>query len=199
MELVELEKLLQDCDSRLTQEVTINRDALRKLLIAKPQKMMKMERFKVIYQLVGPFLLVGLLAIVMSLADIQLTIASNFYIGLGLFAPTFLFLWSLQIRHYLLIRQVDFSAPIVLVEKQMAILERYALWVMRVRNLCMPLAIAGMLLIFIPQSVDVFYFVIMVLLVALVFTVSAFYHNYSLKQRYAALNHEIAELDALCR
>lgn len=129
--------------------------------------------------------------------NIRISFTSNVYIGIGLFIPVFLFVWSLNIKHYLLIRKVNFAIPTILIKKQIAELERYCIWMTRVRNIFMPFLIAGMLLIFIPQSVCHVEFILLLVLVILVFTVTLFYRNYSVRERYRVLKEEIEEMDAL--
>lgn len=197
MELTELGNIIKEYDKKLDENIALNRDVLKRILSDKPNKHVRIERLKTLYQLCTPLLLPCLIAIIIEVMNIRINFTSNFYIGLGLFIPVFLFVWSLNIKHYLLIRKVNFSIPTILIKKQIAELERYCIWMTRVRNIFMPLLIAGMLLIFVPQSVCHVEFILLLVLVILVFTVTSFYGNYSVRERYRVLKEEIEEMDAL--
>lgn len=92
---------------------------------------------------------------------------------------------------------MNFSNPVILIKKQVAELERYSIWMTKMRNICMPVAISCMLLIFIPHGANVLESVLMIGLVVSIFIVSTFYRNYSVRERYRVLKSEIEELEAL--
>lgn len=197
MELNELGNIIKEYDKKIDENIALNRDVLKRILSDKPNKHIRIERLKTLYQLGTPLLLPCLIAIIIEVTNIRISFTSNFYIGIGLFIPVFLFVWSLNIKHYLLIRKVNFSIPTILIKKQIAELERYCIWMTRVRNIFMPLLIAGMLLIFVPQSVCHVEFILLLVLVISVFTITSFYRNSSVRERYRVLKEEIEEMDAL--
>lgn len=197
MELTELGNIIKEYDKKIDENIVLNRDVLKKILSDKPNRHIRIECLKTLYQLFTPLLLPCLIAITIEVMNIRISFTSNVYIGIGLFIPVFLFVWSLNIKHYLLIRKVNFAIPTILIKKQIAELERYCIWMTRVRNIFMPFLIAGMLLIFIPQSVCHVEFILLLVLVILVFTVTLFYRNYSVRERYRVLKEEIEEMDAL--
>lgn len=197
MELNELGNIIKEYDKKIDENIALNRDVLKRILSDKPNKHIRIERLKSLYQLGTPLLLPCLIAIIIEVTNIRISFTPNFYIGIGLFIPVFLFVWSLNIKHYLLIRKVDFSIPTILIKKQIAKLERYCIWMTRVRNIFMPLLIAGMLLIFVPQSVCHVEFILLLVLVISIFTITSFYRNSSVRERYRVLKEEIEEMDAL--
>lgn len=197
MELNELGNIIKEYDKKIDENIALNRDVLKRILSDKPNKHIRIERLKSLYQLGTPLLLPCLIAIIIEVTNIRISFTPNFYIGIGLFIPVFLFVWSLNIKHYLLIRKVNFSIPTILIKKQIAELERYCIWMTRVRNIFMPLLIAGMLLIFVPQSVCHVEFILLLVLVISIFTITSFYRNSSVRERYRVLKEEIEEMDAL--
>lgn len=197
MELAELESIIKRYDKKMEENITLNREVLKRLLINKPHKRLQIERLKIIYQLCSPLLLPCLIVVIIEVMNIKLDFTLKFYVGLGLFVPVFLFVWSLNIKHYLLLCKMNLSNPVILIKKQVAELERYSIWMTKMRNICMPVAIAGMLLIFIPHGANVLESVLMIGLVVSIFIVSTFYRNYSVRERYRVLKSEIEELEAL--
>jgi hypothetical protein len=197
MELAELENIIKGYDKKINESIDLNRDVLKRILRNNPNKHMRIERLKALYQLWSPLLLPFLIAIIIEVMNIRISFTSNFYIGIGLFIPVFLFVWSLNIKHYLLIRKVNFSIPTILIKKQIAELERYCIWMTKIRNILMPLLIIGMLLIFVPQCTYYTEFIILVILAILVCIVSSFYRNHSIRERYKILKEEIEEIEAL--
>lgn len=199
MELTELENIIKGYDRKMDENITLNREVLKRLLSNKPRRHLQLERVRALYQLSSPLLLPCFIAVIMEVMNIRISLTPNLYIGLGLFVPTFLFVWSLNFRHYLLIRRIDLSAPVILIKKQVAELERYNIRMTKMRNVLMPVLIAGMLLIFIPQGVYIVEFALMLVLVVTVFVLSAFYRNYAVKERCRVLNMEIEELEGLAK
>lgn len=197
MELTELGNIIKEYDKKIDENIALNRDVLKRILSDQPRKQIRIERLKNLYQLSTPLLLPCLIALIMEVMNIRISLTSNVYIGLGLSIPTLLFVWSLNIKHYLLIREVNFSIPTILIKKQIAELERYCIWMTRVRNILMPLLIAGMLLIFVPQSVCRVELILLLVLVISVFTVTLFYRNHSVREQYRVLKEEIEEIEAL--
>lgn len=197
MELNELGNIIKEYDKKIDENIALNRDVLKRILSDKPNKHIRIERLKSLYQLGTPLLLPCLIAIIIEVTNVRISFTPNFYIGIGLFIPVFLFVWSLNIKHYLLIRKVNFSIPTILIKKQIAELERYCIWMTRVRNIFMPLLIAGMLLIFVPQSVCHVEFILLLVLVISIFTITSFYRNSSVRERYRVLKEEIEEMHAL--
>lgn len=197
MELTELENIIKGYDKKINESIDLNRDILKRILRNNPNKHMRIERLKALYQLWSPLLLPFLIAIIIEVMNIRISFTSNFYIGIGLFIPVFLLVWSLNIKHYLLIRKVNFSTPTILIKKQIAELERYCIWMTKIRYIFMPFLIVGMLLIFVPQCTCYTEFIILVILVILVFIISSFYRNHSIRERYKILKEEIEEIEAL--
>ena len=197
MELTELERILKGYDKKIDKNISINRDILKRLLIDKPSKHIQTEWLKTLYQLCSPLLLAILLAIIIDFTNIKVSATLNFYIGLVLFIPPFIFIWSLNIKHFLIIRKINLSGPVIHIKKQIAELERYSIWMTKIRNILMPLPISGMLLIFLPHNIYQIEFILMLALIISIFIISSLYRNQSVRERYRKLKSEIEELEAL--
>lgn len=197
MELAELENILKVYDKKISEKIRLNRDILKRLLLNKPQEHLRKERLKVIYQLFSPLLLLCITTILMEVIPLRFSFTFGFYTGLGLFLPVYVFIWSLNIKHYKLIRKINFHLPVVSLRKRVSELEKYNLWITNMRNILMPLLISGILLLFIPSNGYDMEFVLLLILIAAVFIVSAFYRNYAVRERYHALKREIEELAML--
>ncbi len=197
MELLELENALKAYNKKMSENFSLDRTILKRFLLSKSKRHVRVEKLKTIYQLSSPILLPLLLFAIMEIRGIDLNLTTNFYIGLALFLPAFLYAWALSIKHYMLIRAIDFSVPVVHIKKQIAELEKYTIRMNRTRNMLMPLPIVGMLLMFVPRQVYLPQFSVMLLLVVIIFVGSVYYRSASIRKRYEEISENIRELEAL--
>jgi len=196
MELLELQDIWQEYDKKISENTRLNKEILRVILLSKPQRRFNWIRIKAGLNIFSPILFVTLLLVL----DVQFRLATRFYIGLCMFLPVYAIAYIWDIRYFKLIRNVDFSMPVLSIKKVIAELEKYKIKTTRFRYLLMPFAMAGFLLMIIQKINISFNLVsaIPLLLIILVF-ISSFYFTfkYSIYERFKKLNKEIDAIEQL--
>ena len=196
MEITELQNIWQEYDKKISENTSLNKEILRQLLLEKPQRRLNWIKIKAGLWIFSPALLVFLVMIL----NVQFSISTRFFIGLGLFLPVFIITYIWDIRYYILIRGIDFSMPILSIKKVIAELEKNKIKTTKIRYLLMPLAMAGFILMIIHKitfSFD-FFSILPLLLIVLVFFSSMYVtFKYSIYERFKKLNKEIKEIEQL--
>ena len=196
MELLELQSIWQEYDKKLSENTRLNKEILRLMLLSKPRRRLNWIKIKAGLSIFSPILFVTLLLVL----DVQFHLNTNFYIGLGLFLPIYTITYIWDIRYFKLIRNVDFSMPILSIKKVIAELEKYKIKTTRIRYLLMPFAMTGFLLMIIQKITIGFNLVsvIPLLLIILVFISSIYFtFKYSIYERFKKLAKEIDEIEQL--
>ena len=121
MELLELQSIWQEYDKKLSENTRLNKEILRLMLLSKPRRRLNWIKIKAGLSIFSPILFVTLLLVL----DVQFHLNTNFYIGLGLFLPIYIITYIWDIRYFKLIRNVDFSMPVLSIKKVIAELEKY--------------------------------------------------------------------------
>jgi len=196
MEITELQNIWQEYDKKISENTSLNKEILRQLLLEKPQRRLNWIEIKAGLWIFSPALLVFLVMIL----NVQFSISTRFFIGLGLFLPVFIITYIWDIRYYILIRGIDFSMPILSIKKVIAELEKNKIKTTKIRYLLMPLAMAGFILMIIHKITFNFDFfsILPLLLIVLVFFSSMYVtFKYSIYERFKKLNKEIKEIEQL--
>jgi hypothetical protein len=196
MELLELQNIWQEYDKKLSENTRLNKEILRLMLLSKPQRKLNWIKIKAGLSIFSPIVFVTLLLVL----DVQFRLTTNFYIGLGLFLPIYAITYVWDIKYFNLIRNVDFSMPVLSIKKVIAELEKYKIKTTRIRYLLMPVAMIGFLLMIIQRITISFNFVsiIPLLLIILVFISSMYFtFKYSIYERFSKLNKDIDEIEQL--
>jgi len=198
MELTELQNIWQEYDKKLSENTRLNKEILRLILIEKPQKRLNWIKIKAGLWIFSPVLFVSLILIL----NVQFNISTRFFIGLGLFLPVYIISYIRDIRYFTLIREIDFTMPVLSIKKVITELQKYKIKTTKIRYLLMPLAATGFLLMIIHKitiKLD-FYSILPLLLIVLVFFSSIYYtFKYSIYERYKKLNKDIDEIEQLER
>lgn len=196
MELTELQMIWQEYDKKISANTRLNKEILRQLLLEKPQRRLTWIKIKAGLRIFSPALFVFLVMIL----NVQFSISTRFFIGLGLFLPVFIITYIWDIRYYILIRGTDFSLPILSIKKVIAELEKNKVKTTKIRYLLMPLAMAGFILMIIHKITFSFTFfsILPLLLIVLVFFSSMYVtFKYSISEQFRKLNNEIKEIELL--
>lgn len=193
MELVQLENIWKDYDKKINDNTRINKEILRRILIAKPEKRFNWIKLKAGFNIFSPAIFLALVLIL----NVQFNIKTNFYFGLALFLSIYIITYIWDIKYYRLIRNIDFSMSVLSIKKLIAELEKYKIKTTRIKYLLMPLAMVGFFLMIIRKitfNLD-FFSIIPVLLIIAVF-ISSFYYTfkYSIYGQFKKLNKEIDEV-----
>ena len=198
MELVELQNIWQEYDKKLSENTRINKEILRLILIEKPQRRLNWVKVKAALWIFSPVLFVSLILIL----NVQFNISTRFFIGLSLFLPVYIINYIWDIRYFTLIREIDFTMPVLSIKKVIAELEKYKIKTTKIRYLLMPLAMIGFLLMIIHKitiKLDFFSLLPLLLIVLVFFSSMYFTFKYSIYERYKKLNKDIDEIEKLER
>ncbi|MDD4361315.1 MAG: hypothetical protein PHF48_02605 [Bacteroidales bacterium] len=192
MELKEFENIWKEQDKKITNSISLNKEILKRMLIAKPEKRINWIKIKAGFNILSPIILPLLLMIM----KVQFHITTQFYVGLSIFLIIYLTIYIWDVKYFLLIRKIDFSDSILVIKKNLAILEKYVIKKTRFMYILMPLAIIGIFLMLIQKPVFNRESIIVFILIALVFISSLYYtFKYSVYERFKILNKEIQEVE----
>jgi hypothetical protein len=193
MEILQLENIWKEYDKKITDNTRINKEILRRMLISKTERRLNWIKIKVGFNILSPVIFITLILIL----DVQFLFGTNFYIGLSLFLPIYLITYIWEIKYFKLIRNIDFSMPVLSIKKLIAELEKYKIKTTRIKYLLMPLAMTGFFLMIIHKITFKFDFlsIIPLLLIILVYILSFYFtFKYSIYEIFKKLNSEIGEI-----
>ena len=196
MELTELQNIWQEYDKKISENTRLNKEILRLILLERPQRRLNWIKIKAGLWIFSPVLFVFLILIL----NVQFNISTRFYIGLGIFLTVFIINYIWDIRYYILIRETDFTMPVLSLKKVITELEKYKIKTTKIRYLLMPLAMVGFLLMIIHKITFSFDFIsiLPLLLIVLVFFSSMYFtFKYSIYERFKKLNKDIKEIEQL--
>jgi len=193
MELTELQNIWQQYDKKLSDNMHLNKEILRRILISKPEKKLNWLKVKAGLSLILPILAILLILV----PNIEYRETIDFYIGLfsfGIFS-VLTYYWSL--RYFLLLVKIDFTNPISSIKLKIYQLEKYKIRLTKLSYNLMPFALIGIFLMadFPFFSMDS---LLPVSLMLLVMIISIFYTiKYSIFERFKRLNMQIEEIEQL--
>jgi hypothetical protein len=193
MELIELQNIWIQYDKRLSDNIQLNREILKRMLISKPEKKLNWIKIKAGFNLILPIVL--LLFVLVPNVPYRATI--DFFIGIFLFVIVYILYYYWAVSYFLLIRKIDFTNAITLIKKEINELEKFKIRITRLGYIIMPLGIIGIFLIgkFPILSKDSF---LPISLIVLVMTISIYYtFKYSIFERFKKINMEIDEIEKL--
>jgi hypothetical protein len=195
MEITELQNMWSDIDYKISQNTRMNKEILRRMLVEKPQKRLQWIKLQSWFKLILPFILLPLFII-----TVEVRSDWAFITGGILFGSMIIVGYITEIIYLSKLQKLDFSQPIVFLNKEVAQLKKMKLIYTRMRYLLSPLAITGVLMMTFkgvghikqPESI------LMIVLILLVFTVSVVYtFRFAINRQFRKLNEEIAELELL--
>lgn len=192
MELIDLQNKWKQQDKQINDSITLNKEILRRMLIVKPEKRINWIKIKTIFNILSPIILPILLVIL----KVEFQITTQFYIGLAIFLIIYFTIYIWDVKHYLLIRKIDFSDSIITIKKSLAILEKYTIRKTRFKYTLMPLAMIGIFLMLFQNPKFNTDSIILFTLIVLAFISSLYYtFKYSVYERFKSLNKEIQEIE----
>jgi len=120
MELNEIQNMWAQYDKKLAENTRLNKEILKRMLLAKPEKRLQWMRIKAGYRMLTPLLL--LIPLLWVDFDFQFTI--NFFIGLGMFMAVCVYTYIGDVKCFLLIRKINSSEAVLSIKKKIAELEK---------------------------------------------------------------------------
>jgi hypothetical protein len=193
MELLELQNIWNQYAKKVSENIRLNKEILKKMVITKTEKRLNRVKVEAGIRIVIPFLLIPTIL----LFNIQFSNTIDFYIGLSLFIGLFIIAFIVRVKYFLMAGRIDLSDPIPLVRKGITELKKYQLKVVRLVFIFLLLgAISVSLLFKIPfltkDTLVPLIFMIIILVVTYVYKT-----KYSYDERYRKLNQEIEEIEEL--
>lgn len=196
MELSELQNLWSNNDQKLEENLRLNREILKQLLLRKPERRISWLKFHSLYRVVLPLIILPVF-----ISEIKFRDETSFYIGIFLFGSFSTLTYAWAIMYFLKAIKIDFSNQIILMRKQIAELEKWRLRTTKIGLLLVPIALIGIYLTagFKFKVHEITFYSLTPLLLALIVFVSSVYitFKYSISERFRKLNQEIAELEKL--
>lgn len=193
MELIELQNIWQQYDKKISENITLNKEILRRMLQSKPEKTITWIKLKAGFNLILPIVIIS----VMMIPNVVFRNEISFYIGFLLFTSFALITYYWAIRYYLLLNKIDFNSPITLIKKDIKQVEKYKIKVNKFSYIFAPFGITGVFLIAnIPilskHSILPFSLILLVFVSSIYIT-----FKYSIIERFAKINKEIEEIEKL--
>jgi len=193
MELIELQNIWQQYDKKLSENMNLNKEILRRLLQSKPEKKITWIKLKAGFNLILPIVIIS----VMMIPNVVFRNDISFYTGFLLFASFALITYYWAIRYYLLLKKIDFNNPITLIKKDINLVEKYKIKVTKFSYIFAPFGLTGVFLI---ADMPLFskHSILPISLILIVFLFSIYItFKYSIFERFAKINREIEELEKL--
>jgi hypothetical protein len=196
MELAELQSLWTKQDETMRENVRLNREILRQLLLRKPEYRIKWIKFHSIYELILPLVLLPIF-----IPQMEFRNEITFYIGATLFVLFCLITYAWALKYFFQVMKINFSSPIIILKKQIAELEKNKLKTKKIGFLLSPFMLIGtFMLIGIKINPITFYSMLPLLLILIVFVASVYItFKFSIFERFRKLNREISELEKLMK
>jgi len=196
MELIELQTMWSEYDRKIVKNTRLNKEILRRMLLEKPQKRLNRIRLKSLFTIISPFVLF----LPVFFLTVEYHPSLHFLTGSILFGSLAIIAYIWEVKHYLLIRKIDFTGPVLSVKKDIAEMKRFRIRTTRIRYCLSPFAVLGIFLMIIQKPVLFINkeSVIMIALMIIVFAGSVIYtFRYSIREQFSRLDKEISELEDL--
>jgi len=195
MELFELQELWQQTDKKISDNIQLNKEILRRMLISKPEKRIAWLKYKAIINLIMPIFL----TIMVLVPHLEFRPTFDFYIGVSLFISilTISYVWA--IKYYWLLRKIKFTDPILTIKKNVSTLGQFKIKITRKSFLLAPVAMIAVFLLS-PITIQGFNSsIIFFILLIIIMTASAFFSYRNIIQQHQKLNDEVLEIEELER
>jgi hypothetical protein len=194
MELFELQELWQQTDKKISENIQLNKEILRKMLISKPEKRLTWMRARALFNLILPLFITVIILI--PNFKFQPTIACFF--GIGIFCFTFVISYVWAVKYYLLLRKIKFSDSILTIKKNVTTMGQFKIKITRLSFLLVPIILVSMFLmmpIHITNDSALLKFSLFIVL----FAICAFLSYRTIIQQHQKLNDEVLEIEELER
>ncbi len=195
MELAELQNMWKQYDNKLSETTRLNKEILKRMLQAKPEKMLNLIRIKAAFNLILPLVLISLVLI----PGIQFRNEIDFYSGILLFGTVYILFYFWAIKYFLLTSKIDFTEPVVQIRKSIKQMEKYKIKITRLGFFLIPFGIVG---VFLMSEIPIFSksSIIPLALIVVVFIGSVYFtFKYHIFEQFKKINTELDEIEQLER
>ena len=146
MEWTELQALWQQYDARIAENTRINKEILKRMLRAKPERRINWITLK---EGANMLLMPIVLLLVFTLVPFKYNHGLALYLGIFLYGGGVLVSYYWSLKYFMLLRKIDFTHPVTTTRKNLKQLEIF--YTKRLKNLgykLMPIGIIGIYLLF---------------------------------------------------
>ncbi len=196
MELDELQAMWQQYDHRLTENIRLNKEILKKMLKARPERRINWVTLQTgASLLLTPFILL----IIFSFSEIKLNIGIHLFLGIFMFGGCCLVGYFWSVKHFLLLRKINFINPVTTTRKDINQFEKCNTKSLKMGYSLMPFGIIGVFLMFdmhFPTPVSL-YALTPLLLCFVVMIVSLYFRLKWKNWWFKKLNAELDEIEEL--
>jgi len=194
MEWKELEAIWQQYDARIAENTRINKEVLKRMLRAKPERRLKRMRGWAIYRIVTPIP-------VMCIALVPNTKFRNewdFYLGLFLLIAMLAYMLYCAYQYFSLIRDIDFRNQVAKTKKQLIQLEGLKLKVSKLEVFVGFVMLIGIYLIAqFAVRVNTKHFIVFCIIITLFILVGQYVQFKKFKSKLNNFNAELDEIEQL--
>ena len=194
MEWKELEAIWQQYDARIAENTRINKEVLKRMLRAKPERRLKRMRGWAIYRIVTPIP-------VMCIALVPNTKFRNewdFYLGLFLLIAMLAYMLYCAYQYFSLIRDIDFRNQVAKTKKQLIQLEGLKLKVSKLEVFVGFVMLIGIYLIAqFAVRVNTKHFIVFCIIITLFILVGQYVQFKKFKSKLNTFNAELDEIEQL--
>ncbi|MBN1789817.1 MAG: hypothetical protein JW830_04925 [Bacteroidales bacterium] len=195
MELAELQIMWKQYDNKLSETTRLNKEILKRMLQAKPEKRLNGIRIKAAFNLILPLVLISLVL----LPGVQFRNEIDFYFGILLFGTVYILFYLWAVKYFLLTGKVDFTEPVVQIRKSVRQMEKYKIKITRLGFFLIPF---GMIGVFLMSKIPIISksSIFPLALIVVVFIGSVYFtFKYQIFEQFKKINSELDEIEQLER
>jgi hypothetical protein len=193
MEWSEFQALWQQYDARIAENTRINKEVLKRMLRAKPERRVNWIRLQTG---AGVLLMPIVLFFLFTLLPFKFNQGFALYLGIFLYGGGCLLAYCWSIKYFLLLRNINFTNSVTATRKNLKQLEKFQTKIIKIGYFLMPFAIIGVFLMF-----DMPLFTkrsLVPLSLCFVVMVGSMYYKFRWKNRwFRKLNFELDEIEQL--
>ena len=190
MELEELQNIWRHHNSKSADNISLNKEILKQMLMLKSKKRLKWITIKAGFNLILPIII-----LLIFVPKFRYRAEIDFYASLIFFGFFSLLTYYWAVKYFILLGKIDLNNPVTMVKREIYNLEKYKIRITKLSFLLMPFAIIS---IFQIAEVPIFSKLLLPFsIVLLVIVISIFYtFKYYLSENYKTLI-EIQEIEKL--
>jgi len=196
MELMDLQNIWSEYDQKLSENIRINKEVLKHLLMDKPYKRVSGMTRNIVIEL-----LISTIILVVAIINFPFRNEWQYWVGVTMFALLIIWDYYWHIRYFRMAKSVDFTKPITETRKRLKEIEIHKLRRIQIGYGLGPVGVIGIILIcgFHFNSEPLTYeSILFIALTVLVFVVSLFIrYRYGLVERFKKFRNELNELEDL--
>jgi hypothetical protein len=169
MELEELQNIWRHHNSKASENISLNKEILKQMLLLKSKKRLKWVTAKAGFRLIFPVIILLIIPL-----KFRLRAEIDFYASIIFFGFFSLLTYYWAVRYFMLLRKIDLNKPLTAVKKEIINLERFKIRITRFSFVLMPFAITSIFLIagiqIFSKQLLPFSFLMLVLLISIFYT-----------------------------